>query len=405
MSNERGIWVWINERLPVSGFLKASMTEYYAPKNFNFWYFFGSLALLVLVMQIFSGIFLLVHYYSGADQAFDSVQGIMFDVKWGWLVRYIHTTGATMFFLVIYLHISRAFLYGSYRKPRELLWIFGWIIYIVLMAEAYLGYVMPFGNMSYWGGEVITAIIGAIPGIGDWLVSIVRGGPGFGGATLTRFMAWHVAFIPLLLIVIVVLHLVALHTVGSNNPDGIEISKKLNADGRPLDGIPFHPYYTVKDIYGVGVFLTLFAMIVLFAPTLNGLIIESDNYIPANYLQTPPDVTPAWYLSPYYAILRSIPEKGLGIIMLGLSIILPFFLPWLDRCPAKSVRYRPVYFVMLILLAIAILVLGWIGLQPASPALLPYARVALAVYFGFFILLPIISKFEPVRPVPDRVRS
>ncbi|HED18874.1 MAG TPA: cytochrome bc complex cytochrome b subunit, partial [Gammaproteobacteria bacterium] len=323
MSSKGGFWVWINERLPVSGFLKASMTEYYAPKNFNFWYFFGSLALLVLVMQIFSGIFLLVHYYSGADQAFDSVQGIMFDVEWGWLVRYMHTTGATLFFLVIYLHISRAFLYGSYRKPRELLWIFGWVIYIILMAEAYFGYVLPFGNMSYWGGEVITSIIGSIPGIGDWLVSIVRGGPALGGATLTRFMAWHVAFIPLLLIVIVVLHLVALHTVGSNNPDGIEISKKLDADGRPLDGIPFHPYYTVKDIYGVGVFLTLFAVIVLFAPTLHGLIIESDNYIPANYLQTPSDVTPAWYLSPYYAILRAIPDKGLGILMLGVSIILP----------------------------------------------------------------------------------
>ncbi len=405
MSSKRSFWGWINERLPVSGFLKASMTEYYAPKNFNFWYFFGSLALLVLVLQILSGIFLLVHYYSDANQAFDSVQGIMFDVKWGWLVRYIHTTGASMFFLVIYLHISRAYLYGSFRKPRELLWIFGWIIYIVLMAEAYFGYVLPFGNMSYWGGEVITAIIGAIPVIGDWLVSIVRGGPALGGATLTRFMAFHVALIPLLLIIIVVFHLVALHTVGSNNPDGIEISEKLDANGRPLDGIPFHPYYTVKDIYGVGVFLTLFAIIILLAPTFNGLFIEYDNYIPANPLQTPPDVTPAWYLSPYYAILRSIPNKGLGILLLGASIIFPFFLPWLDRCPVKSARYRPVYFIMLIALAISLLVLGWIGLQPATPALLPYARVALAVYFGFFIFLPIISKFEPVRPVPDRVRS
>lgn len=405
MSSNRGFWVWINERLPISGFLKASVTEYYAPKNFNFWYFFGSLALLVLVLQIFSGIFLLSHYYSDANRAFDSVQSIMFDVKWGWLVRYIHTTGASMFFLVIYLHISRGYMYGSFRKPREVLWILGWIIYIVLMAEAYFGYVLPFGNMSYWGGEVITAIIGSIPVVGDWLVSIVRGGPGLGGATLTRFMAWHVVLIPLLLIVVVVVHLVALHKVGSNNPDGIEISKKLDAHGRPLDGIPFHPYYTVKDIYGVGVFLTIFAIIILFAPTFHGLILEYDNYIPANPLQTPHDVTPAWYLSPYYAILRSIPSKGLGILMLGASIILPFFLPWLDRCPAKSVRYRPVYFVMLLALAASLLVLGWIGMQPASPALLPPARIALGVYIGFFVLLPITSRFEPVRPVPDRVRS
>jgi len=405
MSNNRSFWAWINERLPVSGFLKASMTEYYAPKNFNFWYFFGSLALLVLVMQIFSGIFLLVHYSSGTNQAFDSVQSIMFDVKWGWLIRYIHTVGASMFFLVIYLHIFRAYLYGSFRKPRELLWIFGWIIYIVLMAESYFGYVLPFGNMSYWGGEVITSIVSSIPGVGDWLVSIVRGGPGLGGATLGHFLAFHAVLIPFLLIGIVVFHLVALHKVGSNNPDGIEISKKLNTHGRPLDGIPFHPYYTVKDIFGVGVFLTIFAMIILFAPTLHGLIMEYNNYIPANPLKTPPDVTPAWYLSPYYAVLRSIPEKELGILALAASIMVPFFLPWLDRCPAKSVRYRPVYFVMLMMLVISILALGWIGMQPANPALLPPARIALGVYFGFFILLPIVSRFEPVRPVPDRVRS
>jgi len=405
MSSKHSFWAWLNERLPVSKFLNASVLEYYAPKNFNFWYFFGSLALLVFVMQIFSGIFLLMHYHSDANQAFDSVQAIMYDVKWGWLVRYMHTTGASMFFLVIYFHIARAFLYGSFRKPRELLWIFGWIIYIMLMAEAYFGYVLPFGNMSYWGGEVIMAIVGSIPLVGDWLVSIVRGGASINGTTLTHFMTFHVVLIPLLLIVIVVLHLVALHTVGSNNPDGIEISKKLDASGKPLDGIPFHPYYTVKDIYGVGVFLTVFAAIILFAPTLNGLIIEHDNYIPANFLQTPADVTPAWYLAPYYAILRSIPDKGLGILMLAAAIMLPFFLPWLDRCSAKSIRYRPVYFSMLILLAISILVLGWIGLQPANPALLPPARVALAVYIGFFIILPITSRFEPVRPVPDRVRS
>jgi ubiquinol-cytochrome c reductase cytochrome b subunit len=396
---------WIDRRFPLSRLIRESMTEYYAPKNFNFWYFFGSLALLMFAIQVITGIFLLVHYQPSADKAFDSIQTIMYDVKWGWLIRYIHTTGASFFFIVIYLHMLRGYLYGSYRRPRELLWIIGFVIYLCLMAEAYFGYVLPYGNMSYWGGEVITSIVGAIPYAGSWLASLARGGFGIGTATLNRFMAFHAVLVPALLALLVAMHVLALHETGSNNPDGIEIRDHLDADGKPVDGIPFHPYYTVKDVFGVGVFLIVFSLVVFYAPTLHGLFIETYNYTPANPLQTPPDVTPAWYLAPYYAMLRAIPNKELGILTLFLAIVAPFFLPWLDRNPtAKSVRYRPVYLAMVLVLVACLLVLGWIGLQPASPALLPPARICLALYFLFFVSLPFVSRIEPTRPVPDRLR-
>ncbi len=399
----KGLTDWINDRLPFRELAREHLTEYYAPKNFNIWYVFGSLALLVLVIQIVSGYFLLIHYQPNEDAAFDSVQTIMFDVKWGWVLRYTHTTGASMFFIVVYLHMFRGLMYGSYRKPRELLWIIGFIIYLTLMAEAYLGYVLPFGNMSFWGGKVITSIIEAVPYVGDWLGSLARGGFGIGTPTLNRFMGMHVVLVPLVLIALVAVHVLALHKVGSNNPDGIEIKEHPGPDGKPLDGIPFHPFYTVKDIFGTCVFLTVFCAIVLYAPTMNGLFIELANYTPANPLKTPPDITPAWYLAPFYAMLRSVPNKLGGIGALALAVILPFFLPWLDRNPVKSVRYRPVYLGMLVVLVISVFVLGWIGMQPASPALLLPGRIFLGLYLLFFLTLPVVSHFEPTKQVPQRV--
>ncbi len=401
----KGLINWINDRFPFREMVREHLTEYYAPKNFNIWFIFGSLALVVLGIQIVSGIFLLIHYQPNEKSAFDSVQTIMYDVNWGWLLRYAHTTGASMFFIVVYLHMFRGLMYGSFKSPRELVWMIGFAIYLVLMAEAYLGYVLPYGDMSYWGAKVISSIIEAVPLIGDWLTSLVRGGFGIGTETLNRFMAYHVVLVPLILIALVVMHILALHQVGSNNPDGIEIKAHRGPDGIPLDGIPFHPYYTVKDVYGMGVFLILFSAVMFYAPTVNGLFIEHANYTPANPLKTPPDITPAWYLSPYYAMLRSIPDKLGGIVALAIGVLLPFFLPWLDRSPVKSVRYRPVYFAMVVILVIAIAVLGWIGMEPASPALLLPGRICMALYFLFFMSLPVISRIEPVRKVPERVTS
>ncbi|MDA8384366.1 MAG: cytochrome bc complex cytochrome b subunit [Betaproteobacteria bacterium] len=396
---------WVDRRFPFSALVRTSMTEYYAPKNFNFWYFFGSLALFVFAAQIISGILLLAHYQPSAKAAFNSVQTIMYDVKWGWLVRYIHTTGASLFFIVIYLHMLRGYLYGSFKRPRELLWLVGVALYVCLMGEAYFGYVLPFGNMSYWGGEVITSIIAAIPYLGDWLASVLRGSFGVGTPTLTRFVAFHAVLLPALLAVLILTHLLALHEVGSNNPDGVEIREHLDARGRPVDGIPFHPYYTVKDMFGVGVFLVVFCAIVFYAPTFHGLFIETYNFSPANPLKTPPDVTPAWYLAPYYAMLRAVPNKAVGIGILFAAIIAPFLLPWLDYSPVKSSRYRPVYRWMVIAFALTLLALGWIGMQPATPALLLPARIFLALYFLFFLSLPLVSRLEPTRPVPQRISA
>ncbi|MEW5791435.1 MAG: cytochrome b [Pseudomonadota bacterium] len=394
---------WIDERFPLTSSIKAHMTEYYAPKNFNIWYYFGSLAMLVLVIQILSGIFLTMNYKPDAAKAFDSIQYIMYDVDYGWLMRYLHSTGASMFFVVVYLHMMRGLMYGSFKKPRELIWIFGMLIYVVLMAEAFLGYVLPFGNMSLWGAQVIISLFGAIPGIGEPLAEWIRGGPVVADPTVNRFLALHVVAVPLVLIGLIVAHLIALHEVGSNNPDGVEIKKNKGADGHPVDGIPFHPYYTVKDIFGVGVFLIVFAAIIFYAPTMGGVFLEHDNYFPADPVQTPPEIKPLWYLTPFYAMLRAVPDKLMGVIVMALSLLILFFMPWLDRSPVKSVRHRPIYRIMLIVFAITFVVLGYLGMNPPSPTYTMLARVFTVIYFLFFLALPFVSKIERTKPVPERV--
>src|SRR5210317_873532 len=331
---------WFDDRLPVTAFWKATMTGYQAPKNFNFWYYMGSLALLVLVIQIFSGILLAMHYKPSAAEAFASVEYIMRDVDWGWLIRYMHTTGASFFFIVIYLHMFRSLLYGSHKAPRELLWVFGMFIYVALMAEAFLGYILPWGQMSYWGAQVIINLFGALPYVGETLTEWIRGDYFISDATLNRFFALHVIAVPLALLGLVMLHLVALRENGSNNPDGIEIKKNKGPDGTPVDGIPFHPYYTVKDVFGVGMFLILFSFILFMWPDAGGLFLDHDNFLPANPLVTPEHIKPVWYFTPFYAILKAVPNKLLGVVFMGLAIVMLFLLPWLDRSPVKSIRYR-----------------------------------------------------------------
>ena len=401
---KQGLWAWLNKRLPVDEFIHEQLTGYYAPKNFNFWYFFGSLALLVLVMQLLTGIFLTMFYKPGELTAFDSVEYIMREVDFGWLIRYLHSTGASAFFIVVYLHMFRAFLYGSYRAPRELLWLIGMLVYLALMAEAFMGYVLPWGNMSFWGAQVIVNLFGTIPGIGTPLVQWIRGDYGIADATLTRFFALHVVALPLALLLLVMLHLVALHRTGSNNPDGIEIKEKLGADGMPLDGIPFHPYYTVKDVVGVGVFLLLFALVVFFKPTLGGLFLEAPNFEPANPLSTPEHIAPVWYFTPYYAMLRAVPDQRMGALLMLLAVVLFLFLPWLDRSPVKSMRYRGwISRTALALFALSFVALGYLGLQPAEGLYVVLARIFAAIYFAFFLLMPFYSRIDPVKPVPDRV--
>ena len=399
-----GFWGWLNKRMPVEKFMREQLLEYYAPKNFNVWYFFGSLAMLVMVMQLFSGIFLTMFYKVGSDTAFDSVEYIMREVDYGWLIRYLHSTGASLFFAVIYLHMYRALMYGSYKAPRELLWLFGMFIYLALMAEAFMGYVLPWGNMSYWAAQVIINLFGTIPVIGPGLVEWIRGDYGVADATVDRFFALHVVAIPLVLLLLVALHLVALRQVGSNNPDGIEIKERRGADGKPLDGIPFHPYYTVKDVVGVGVFLTLFAIVVFFVPTLGGLFMEDANFEPANPLSTPEPIAPSWYFTPYYAILRAVPNQRMGALLLLIAVLAFFFLPWLDRSPVKSVRYRGWLFRgFLGLFTVSFLTLMYLGLKPATGAYVTAARVASVGYFAFFLLMPWYSRADRTKPVPERV--
>ncbi len=403
-AKKKGLWAWINERLPVSDFFRHELTEYYAPKNFNFWYFFGSLALLALVMQILTGIFLTMYYHPSASGAFARVQFIMREVRWGWLIRYMHSTGASFFFIVIYLHMFRGMLYGSYRRPRELLWIIGMLVYLALMAEAFMGYVLPWGNMSFWGAQVIINLFGTIPVIGPGLTQWIRGDYGISGATLNRLFALHVAAVPIVLLGLVALHLVALHRVGSNNPDGIEIRDHLGPDGKPLDGIPFHPYYTVKDIMGVGVFFILFALVVFYFPTFHGLFLEPANFTPANFLSTPPDIHPVWYFTPFYAILRAIPNKCLGALMLLMALVSLVLLPWLDRSPVKSIRYKGwISRLALAVFVVSFIGLGYLGMQPVEPIYVILARVFAVGYFGFFWLMPFYSRIDPVKPVPERV--
>jgi ubiquinol-cytochrome c reductase cytochrome b subunit len=402
----KGLLGWIDARFPLSKMWYEHLAEYYAPKNFNFWYYFGSLALLVLVIQILTGIWLTMNYKPDAALAFNSVEYIMRDVNWGWLIRYMHSTGASMFFIVVYLHMFRGLIYGSFKKPRELIWIFGMIIYVCLMAEAFMGYLLPWGQMSYWGAQVIISLFGAIPGIGDALALWIRGDFVIADATLNRFFAFHVIAVPIVLLALVVLHILALHEVGSNNPDGVEIKKHKDANGIPLDGIPFHPYYTVKDIVGVAVFLIIFSIIVFFMPEMGGWFLERDNFIPADPLKTPEHIVPLWYFTPFYAILRAVPDKFLGVVAMGGAIFVLFLLPWLDRSPVKSIRYRgSIYKVAIAVFVISFIALGYLGTQPATPIMTNFARLFSVLYFGFFLSLLIIPRFEKTKPVPDRVTS
>lgn len=446
---------WLRNRFPFAfTFYEEHMADYYAPKNFNFWYFFGSLALLVLVIQIVTGIFLVMHYKPDANLAFASVEYIMRDVPWGWLIRYMHSTGASAFFVVVYLHMFKALIYGSYRKPRELVWIFGCTIFLMLMAEAFFGYLLPWGQMSYWGAQVIVNLFAAVPFVGPDLALLIRGDYVVSDATLNRFFSFHVIAIPLVLIGLVAAHILALHDVGSNNPDGVDIkgpNAPKDAKGKPLDGIPFHPYYSVHDMVGVAVFLMVFSAIIFFAPEMGGYFLEYNNFIPADPLKTPPHIAPVWYFTPFYSMLRATTDvmvnvfvviialaaiaalvkgrlslfakvavavaavvaclllkvfdaKFWGVVVMGAAVIILFFLPWLDKSPVRSIRYRPgwhkwVYGVFVVFF----FVLGYLGIQPPSPAFTLAAQIMTIYYFGFFLLMPWWSRLGEFKPVPDRV--
>jgi ubiquinol-cytochrome c reductase cytochrome b subunit len=442
---------WVDNRFPLTKLWNDQWGQYYAPKNFNFWYIFGSLAMLVLVIQIVTGIFLVMHYKPDAAQAFASVEYIMRDVPWGWLIRYMHSTGASAFFIVVYLHMFRGLIYGSYRKPRELIWIFGCAIFLALMAEAFMGYLLPWGQMSYWGAQVIVNLFSAIPFVGPDLALLIRGDYVVSDATLNRFFSFHVIAVPLVLLGLVVAHLIALHEVGSNNPDGIEIKAKRGPDGHPLDGIPSHPYYTVHDIFGVVVFLTIFSAVIFFAPEAGGYFLEYNNFIPADSLKTPNHIAPVWYFTPYYSMLRaitsemmyalivcviaaaafgvwkarlaaifkavivivavgvaammlSIDAKFWGVVVMGGAVIILFFLPWLDHSPVRSIRYRPGWHWYLYgLFVINFVVLAYLGVQPPSPIGERVSQVGTLFYFGFFLLMPWWSRLGEFKPVPERV--
>lgn len=397
---------WIDARFPATKMWKEHVSEYYAPKNFNFFYYFGSLALLVLVNQIVTGIFLTMFYDVG--NPFASVEYIMRDVEWGWLIRYMHSTGASAFFIVVYLHMLRGLMYGSYRGPRELIWVFGCLIFLCLMAEAFMGYVLPWGQMSYWGAQVIVNLFSAIPLVGGELVEWIRGDFLISEATRGRFFALHVIAVPLIILMLVVGHILALHEVGSNNPDGVEIKENKDENGIPVDGIPFHPYYTVKDIFGVCVFLTLFFAVVFFAPDgppgMSGLWLEAPNFEIANGLKTPEHIAPVWYFTPYYSMLRAIPDPLGGVIVMGAAIVVMFFLPWLDKAPVKSIRYKgPVTKIMLVLFLISMVVLGKLGIMAPTDDRTLLARICTAFYFFYFLAMPFWSRMDKFKEVPDRV--
>ena len=415
------LWDWFDARMPSVGEeFRKHMSEYYAPKNFNFWYFFGALSILVLVIQIVSGIFLTMNYKPDAALAFGSVEYIMRDVPGGWLIRYIHSTGASAFFIVVYLHMFRGLLYGSYKAPRELIWIFGVLIYLTLMAEAFIGYLLPWGQMSYWGAQVIVNLFATIPFIGPDLAIWIRGDYVVGDATLNRFFALHVIAIPLVLLGLVAAHILALHDVGSNNPDGVEIKKTKGPDGHPLDGIPFHPYYTVKDLAGAVVFMALFCLVLFFVPEMGGYFLEYNNFIPADPLKTPAHIAPVWYFTPYYSILRAVPplfnSQFPGVMAMGIATLILFFLPWLDRSPVKSIRYRgTLYKSALAIFVVTFLMLGYLGTEPVTVwgqagAWLGHAdratvaaRVFTVLYFAFFFLMPWYTAIDKTKPVPERV--
>lgn len=417
---------WVDDRFPMTSNIKAHLTEYYAPKNFNFWYYFGSLALLVLVMQILTGIFLTMNYKPDADLAFASVEYIMRDVSWGWLIRYMHSTGASMFFVVVYLHMFRGLIYGSYRTPRELVWLFGVGIFLCLMGEAFFGYLLPWGQMSFWGAQVIINLFSSIPFIGPDVSLWLRGDFMVSDATLNRFFAFHVIALPLVLLGLVAAHIIALHEVGSNNPDGVEIKKNKDPVTHiPLDGIPFHPYYTVKDLVGVSVFLIVFSAILFFTPEMGGYFLEANNFIPANPLKTPPHIAPVWYFTPYYSILRAVPpilnSQFPGVAAMGLSVLAFAFLPWLDKSPVKSIRYRgSLYKRWLAAFVVSFVILGYLGTEPSNiwgqfdaktmlvggkDRATVVAQIFTVVYFAFFVLMPWYTKKDKTTPVPERVTA
>ncbi len=395
---------WVDARFPATETYEYHMSKYYAPKNFNFWYFFGVLSMIVLVNQLVTGIWLTMSYNPSGEGAFDSIEYIMRDVEYGWLLRYMHSTGASAFFVVIYLHMFRGLLYGSYKKPRELVWLFGMAIYLALMAEGFFGYLLPWGNMSYWGAQVILNLAGAVPVVGEELVTWVRGDYLISGITLNRFFALHVVAIPLVLVALVFMHLVALHHVGSNNPDGVDIKKVKDENGIPLDGIPFHPYYTVHDLVGIVVFLAVFSSVLFFFPDGGGYFLERPNFEPANPLKTPEHIAPVWYYTPYYAILRAVPSKIGGVIAMGAAIAILFVLPWLDKSPVKSMRYKGTQSkIWLALFVISFIGLGYLGAVPSDPVKTLISQILTIIYFLFFLLMPFYTSMESVKAVPDRV--
>lgn len=399
-----GLRDWVDARLPIMRAWDTHMGKYYAPKNFNFWYFFGVLSLLVLVNQLLTGIWLTMNYVPSQDAAFASVEYIMRDVDYGWILRYMHSTGASAFFVVVYLHMFRALLYGSYQKPRELIWIFGMLIFVVLMAEAFVGYVLPWGQMSYWGAQVIISLFGAIPVVGEDIVTWIRGDYLISGITLNRFFALHVVALPIVLLALVVLHLLALHEVGSNNPDGVDIKKHKDENGVPLDGVAFHPYYTVHDLQAIGVFLFIFCGIIFFMPEMGGYFLEFANFEEANSLKTPEHIAPVWYFTPFYSVLRAVPDKFWGFVAFAASVAIPFLLPWLDRSPVRSWRYRGnITKVMLVLFVASFLILGVLGVWAPTDGRTALARVCSIFYFAFFLFMPIWTSIDRTKPVPERV--
>ncbi|WP_028635198.1 MULTISPECIES: cytochrome b [Pseudomonas] len=395
---------WVDARFPATKMWEEHLSKYYAPKNFNFLYFFGSLALLVLVNQIVTGVWLTMSFTPSAEEAFASVEYIMRDVEYGWILRYLHSTGASAFFIVVYLHMFRGLLYGSYQKPRELVWLFGMLIYLALMAEAFMGYLLPWGQMSYWGAQVIISLFGAIPVIGDDLTQWIRGDYLISGITLNRFFALHVVALPIVILGLVVLHILALHEVGSNNPDGVDIKKHKDENGIPLDGIPFHPYYTVKDIVGVVVFLFVFCSVVFFFPEMGGYFLEKPNFEQANAFKTPEHIAPVWYFTPFYAILRAVPDKLMGVIAMGAAIAVLFVLPWLDRSPVRSMRYKGwISKLFLLVFCVAFVILGVLGVLAPTPGRTLLSQVCTVLYFAYFLLMPFYTRLEKTKPVPERV--
>ena len=399
---------WIDQRFPLSKVWNEHLAEYYTPRNFNFWYFFGGLAVLMLGMQLITGIFLTMYYKPDAANAFASVEYIMRDIEWGWLIRYLHSTGASAFFVIIYLHMFRALLYGSYKGPREFLWILGMLLYVLLAAEAFFGYVLPWGQMSFWGAQVIISLFGSVPVIGPDLLVWILGDYAVGDATLNRFFSLHVIVLPLLLVVLVFLHLVALHHVGSNNHDGIEIKENKDKDGIPKDGIPFHPYFTIKDSMVVVGFIWIMCAVIFYAPALNGYFLEHANFVEANPLKTPEHIAPVWYLTPFYSVLRAIPpmfgSQFPGVLAMFAAILIFFALPWLDRSPVKSIRYRsPIYKWALGIFVVSFVMLGWLGLKPVTPTYALLGRIATVLYFAYFILMPWYTSIGKTKEVPLRV--